>query len=95
MSLKSRTEINASPISNGGGNKTVTFDKAFYAGSSNTDITSNAPRVSISMSNESNKVVTVTNVTSTQFQVDIKDSSGNYVTTDFNYSAVGFGTISS
>ena len=107
MSLKSRTEINSSPISNvdvDSGNpasKTVTFDKAFYSGSSNTDITDHAPRVTVTIQPDSNgalqnnETVKITNVKSNQFTVDIKDSGGNFVTRNFNYSAVGFGTISS
>jgi len=105
MSLKSRTERNASPISNvvsgNPASKTVTFDKAFYSGSSNTDITDHVPEVTVTIQPDSNgalqnnETVKVTNVKSNQFTVDIKDSSGNFVTRNFNYSAVGFGTISS
>ena len=101
MSLKSRTEINSSPISKNGASKTVTFDKAFYSGSSNTDITDHVPEVTVTIQPDSNgalqnnETVKITNVKSNQFTVDIKDSSGNFVTRNFNYSAVGFGTISS
>jgi len=105
MSLKSRTEINSSPISNvvsgNPASKTVTFDKAFYSGSSNTDITDHAPRVAVTIQPDSNgalqnnETVKITNVKSNEFTVDIKDSSGNFVTRNFNYSAVGFGTINS
>ena len=106
MSLKSRTERNASPISNvvsgNPASKTVTFDKAFYNGSSNTDITDHVPEVTVTIQPDSNgalqnnETVKITNVKSNEFTVDIKNADGTaYVTRNFNYSAVGFGTISS
>ena len=102
MLLKERTEININPISNNGASKTVTFNKAFFGGSSNTDITDPVPNVRISLQPDSNGVlqnnetINVTNVKSNQFTVDIKNADGTaYVTRNFNYIAVGFGTISS
>jgi len=77
-------------IASGTSAKTVTFEKPFFTGFSGGS--SYLPSVGITTHNMvSGDTVNVTNVTEAGFTVEIKNSSGNFVSRNFTYSAVGYG----
>ena len=88
-----RTEQSATAISSGAGAKAITFDKAFFTGTSALNgVNSSLPSIGITAQNmASGDYFEVTSVSGTGFTVHFKDSSNASISRNFNYSAVGFG----
>jgi hypothetical protein len=88
-----RTEQSATAISSGAGAKAITFDKAFFTGTSALNgVNSSLPSIGITAQNmASGDYFEVTNVSGTGFTVHFKNSSNASISRNFNYSAVGFG----
>ena len=88
-----RTEQSATAISSGAGAKSITFDKAFFTGTSALNgVNSSLPSIGITAQNmASGDYFEVTSVSGTGFTVHFKDSSNASISRNFNYSAVGFG----
>ena len=83
MQLESRTESSAT-ISSGFTAKSVTFTNAFYQ----------APSLGITASNlASGDYYEVTSVSGTGFTITFKNSSNVVINRDFQYQAVGYGTL--
>ena len=92
IELTPRTD-QSQPIASGTSTKSVTFAKPFFVGTSallgaNTQL----PSVGITVSNlGANERFNVSNVSSTGFDIDVLDSSGNNVNRSFTYTANGYG----
>ena len=88
-----RTEQSATAISSGAGAKAITFDKAFFTGTSALNgVNSSLPSIGITAQNmASGDYFEVTSVSGTGFTVHFKNSSNASISRNFNYSAVGFG----
>ena len=83
MQLESRTESSAT-IASGFTAKAVTFTNAFYQ----------APSLGITASNlASGDYYEVTSVSGTGFTITFKNSSNAVINRDFQYQAVGYGTL--
>jgi hypothetical protein len=88
-----RQEQSAGPVASGAGTLTVTFDKAFFTGTT----TLGGPNTSrpsigiVAQDMDSGDYFRVTNSTSTSFQVTFFDSSNTAVNRNFLWSAVGYG----
>jgi predicted phage tail protein len=88
-----RQEQSAGPTASGAGTLTVTFDKAFFTGTT----TLGGPNTSrpsigiVAQDMDSGDYFRVTNSTSTSFQVTFFDSSNTAVNRNFLWSAVGYG----
>ena len=91
-SFQRREEI-SQPIASGASTKSVTFDNAFFVGTSALGNLNNfLPSIGITVQNLGNgERVNVSNVTGTGFDLDVLDSSGNNQDRTFTYTAVGFG----
>jgi hypothetical protein len=91
-SFQRREEI-SQPIASGTSTKSVTFDNAFFVGTSALGNLNNfLPSIGITVQNLGNgERVNVSNVTGTGFDLDVLDSSNNNVNRNFTYAAVGFG----
>jgi len=91
-SFQRREEI-SQPIASGTSTKSVTFDNAFFVGTSALGNLNNfLPSIGITVQNLGNgERVNVSNVTSTGFDLDVLDSGGSNVDRNFTYTAVGFG----
>jgi hypothetical protein len=91
-SFQRREEI-SQPIASGTSTKSVTFDNAFFVGTSALGNLNNfLPSVGITVRNLGNgERVNISNVTGTGFDLDVLDSSGNNQDRTFTYTAVGFG----
>jgi predicted phage tail protein len=88
-----RTEQSVGAVSSGAGTKAVTFDKAFFTGTTGLGGT-NAylPSIGIVAQNlATGDYFNVTNVSNTGFDVTFRNSSGTAVSRDFLWTAVGFG----
>ena len=88
-----RTEQSATAISSGAGAKSITFDKAFFTGTSSLNgVNSSLPSIGITAQNmASGDYFEVTSVSGTGFTVHFKNASNASISRNFNYSAVGFG----
>ena len=88
-----RTEQSATAISSGAGAKAITFDKAFFTGTSSLNgVNSSLPSIGITAQNmASGDYFEVTSVSGTGFTVHFKNSLNASISRNFNYSAVGFG----
>ena len=100
--LESRTETslgNAGAsaggfIASGTSTKSVVFTDSFFTGQSGTSIAANAVLPSIGITIENAQVgdfFALSNISSTGFDIDVKDSGGNNVNRNFKYAATGFG----
>tara|TARA_R100001509_G_scaffold158302_1_gene123317 strand:- start:1828 stop:5586 length:3759 start_codon:yes stop_codon:yes gene_type:complete len=97
-SIENTTSTNGRFTSSSTTSTTVTFEEPFFTGVNGLDVAANSakPAVSVSVENaQGGDFVEITNVTSTNFTVNIKnrDSSGNdsLVVRNFKYIALGFG----
>ena len=88
-----RTEQSATAISSGAGAKSITFEKAFFTGTSALNgVNSSLPSIGITAQNmASGDYFEVTSVSGTGFTVHFKNASNASISRNFNYSAVGFG----
>jgi len=88
-----RTENSVGTISSGAGAKVVTFDKAFFTGTSVLGgVNAYVPSVGITALNMgSGEYFEVTSISSTGFTVTFKNSGGTAIDRNFNWSAVGYG----
>ena len=88
-----RTEQSATAISSGAGAKAITFDKAFFTGTSALNgVNSSLPSIGITAQNmASGDYFEVSSVSGTGFTVHFKNSSNASISRNFNYVAVGFG----
>tara|TARA_X000001388_G_scaffold14250_1_gene8270 strand:+ start:2367 stop:5756 length:3390 start_codon:yes stop_codon:yes gene_type:complete len=88
-----RTEQSATAISSGAGAKAITFDKAFFTGTSALNgANSSLPSIGITGQNmASGDYFEVSSVSGTGFTVHFKNSSNASISRNFNYVAVGFG----
>ena len=100
--LESRTETSLTNagasaggfIASGTSTKSVTFTNSFFTGQSGTSIAANSVLPSIGITIENAQVgdfFALSNISSTGFDIDVKDSSGNNVNRNFKYAATGFG----
>jgi predicted phage tail protein len=91
-SFQRREEISQVTAS-GTSTKSVTFDNAFFVGTSALGNLNNfLPSIGITVQNLGNgERVNVSNVTGTGFDLDVLDSGGSNVDRNFTYTAVGFG----
>jgi len=99
--LESRTETslgNAGAtnglISSGTSTKSVTFTNSFFTGQSGTSIAANSvlPSIGITIENaEQGDFFALSSISSTGFNIDIKDKNENHVNRNFKYAATGFG----
>ena len=93
IELTPRTDQSTAAIASGTSTKSVTFTKPFFVGTSallgaNTQL----PSVGITVQNlGANERFNISNVSSTGFDIDVLDSSGNNVNRNFTYAANGFG----
>jgi len=88
-----RTEQSVGAVSSGAGTKSVTFDKAFFTGTTGLGGT-NAylPSIGIVPQNlATGDYYNVTNVSNTGFDVTFRNSAGTAVSRNFLWTAVGFG----
>jgi predicted phage tail protein len=88
-----RQEQSAGPTASGAGTLTVTFDKAFFTGTTTLGgLNTSRPSIGIvAQDMDSGDYFRVTNSTSTSFQVTFFDSSNTAVNRNFLWSAVGYG----
>jgi predicted phage tail protein len=88
-----RQEQSAGPTASGAGTLTVTFDKAFFTGTTTLGgVNTSRPSIGIvAQDMNSGDYFRVTNSTSTSFQVTFFDSSNTAVNRNFLWSAVGYG----
>jgi predicted phage tail protein len=88
-----RQEQSAGPTASGAGTLTVTFDKAFFTGTTTLGgLNITRPSIGIvAQDMDSGDYFRVTNATSTSFQVTFFDSSNTAVNRNFLWSAVGYG----
>ena len=100
--LESRTETslgNAGAstggfIASGTSTKSVTFTNSFFVGQSGTSIAANSvlPSIGITIENaQQGDFFTLSNISSTGFDIDVKNSSGSNADRNFKYAATGFG----
>jgi len=100
--LKSRTETSlgnagasvGGHIASGTSTKSVTFTNSFFTGQSGTSIAANSvlPSIGITIENaQQGDFFALSNISSTGFDIDVKNSSGNNVDRNFKYAATGFG----
>jgi len=91
-SFQRREEI-SQPIASGTSTKSVTFNNAFFVGTSALgNLNSFLPSIGITVQNlGAGERVNVSNVTSTGFDLDVLNSGGSNVDRNFTYTAVGFG----
>ena len=100
--LKSRTETSlgnagasaGGHIASGTSTKSVTFTNSFFTGQSGTSIAANSvlPSIGITIENaQQGDFFTLSNISQTGFDIDVKNSSGNNVDRNFKYAATGFG----
>ena len=93
IELTPRVDQSTAVIASGTSTKSVTFAKPFFVGTSallgaNTQL----PSVGITVQNlGANERFNVSNVSSTGFDIDVLDSSGNNVNRNFSYAANGYG----
>jgi len=94
--LHRRTEQAPATIASGVGAKTVTFQHAFFAGTSALGgVNSSLPSIGITAHNMgSGDFFELSNISGTGFTVHFKNSSNNSVDRNFTYQAVGFGKAS-
>jgi len=81
-------------IASGTSTKSVTFTNSFFTGQSGTSIAANSvlPSIGITIENaEQGDFFALSNISSTGFDIDVKNSSGNNVDRNFKYAATGFG----
>ena len=80
-------------ITSGGSVKNVTFNNAFFVGTSSLlGANSNLPAVGITTQNlQSGDYFILTNISGTGFSIEFKNSSNATISRDFTYQAVGFG----
>ena len=88
-----RQEQSSTAVASGAGTKSVSFANAFFVGT--TDLlgaNSNLPSIGITAQNmQTGDYFTVSNVSSTGFDVTFRDSGDTAVDRNFNWSAVGWG----
>ena len=91
-SFQRREEISQLTAS-GTSTKSITFDNAFFVGTSALGNLNNfLPSIGITVQNLGDgERVNVSSVTGTGFNLDVLDSNGNNVDRNFTYTAVGFG----
>ena len=100
--LESRTETslgNAGAsaggfIESGTSTKSVVFSNSFFTGQSGTSVAANSvlPSIGITIENaQQGDFFALSNISSTGFDIDVKDSGGNNVNRNFKYAASGFG----
>jgi len=80
-------------IASGTSTKSVTFTDSFFTGQSGTSVAANSvlPSIGITIENaQSGDFFTLSNITGTGFDIDIKNGSSN-VNRNFKYAATGFG----
>ena len=93
IELTPRVDQSTAVIASGTSTKSVTFNKPFFVGTSallgaNTQL----PSVGITVQNlGANERFNISNVSSTGFDIDVLDSSGNNVSRNFSYVANGYG----
>jgi len=81
-------------IASGTSTKSVTFTDSFFTGQSGTTVAANSvlPSIGITIENQSQgDFFTLSNITGSGFDIDIKDLNGNNVNRNFKYAATGFG----
>ena len=81
-------------IASGTSTKSVSFTDSFFTGQSGTSVGANSvlPSIGITIENQSQgDFFTLSNITGSGFDIDIKDSSGNHANRNFKYAATGFG----
>ena len=81
-------------IASGTSTKSVTFTNSFFTGQSGTSIAANSvlPSIGITIENaQQGDFFTLSNISQTGFDIDVKNSSGNNVDRNFKYAATGFG----
>jgi len=81
-------------IASGSSTKSVVFTDSFFTGQSGTSVAANSvlPSIGITIENQSQgDFFTLSNITGTGFDIDIKDLNGNNVNRNFKYAATGFG----
>jgi len=81
-------------IASGTSTKSVTFTNSFFTGQSGTSIAANSvlPSIGITIENaQQGDFFALSNISSTGFDIDVKNSSGNNVDRNFKYAATGFG----
>ena len=88
-----RQENSNGAIASGTSTKSVTFDKAFFVGTSSLGgANAYLPSIGITVLNlGAGERVNISSVTATGFNVDVLDSGGSNVNRNFTYSAVGYG----
>ena len=100
--LESRTETslgNAGAsaggfIASGTSTKSVVFTNSFFTGQSGTSVAANSvlPSIGITIENaEQGDFFILSSISSTGFNIDIKDKDENHVNRNFKYAATGFG----
>ncbi len=100
--LESRTETslgNAAAssggfIASGTSTRSINFTNSFFTGQSGTSVAANSvlPSIGITIENQSQgDFFTLSNITGSGFDIDIKDLNGNNVNRNFKYAATGFG----
>ena len=100
--IKSRTETSlgnagattGGHIASGTSTKSVTFTNSFFTGQAGTLVPANSllPSVGITIENaQQGDFFTLSSITGTGFDIDVKDSGGNNVNRNFKYAATGFG----
>ena len=81
-------------IASGTSTKSVTFTNSFFTGQSGTSIAANSvlPSIGITIEDaQQGDFFTLSNISSTGFDIDVKDSGGSNVNRNFKYAATGFG----
>jgi len=88
-----RQEQSSTAVASGAGTKAVTFANAFFVGTADLlGANSNLPSIGITAQNmQTGDYFTVSNVSSTGFDVTFRNSSDTAVDRNFNWSAVGWG----
>lgn len=91
--FQQRTEQSTGAIASGAGTKSVTFDRAFFAGTAALGgVNAYPPSVGITAQNlQSGDYFEVSNVTGAGFDVVFKNSSDTAVDRNFQYTATGYG----
>ena len=92
-SFQRRTEQSTTTIASGAGAKAITFDHAFFTGTSAIGgVNSNLPSIGITAQNmASGDFFELSNISGTGFTVHFKNSSNASIDRNFTYQAVGFG----
>ena len=81
-------------IASGTSTKSVTFTNSFFTGSTGTGVPDNTvlPSIGITIENaQQGDFFALSNISSTGFDIDIKDKNENHVNRNFKYAATGFG----